>query len=135
MMAEISIADWFKILASCFAVASTIGGLVWFVINQSIASSVETQKRYSMELSIAERERILESVEKKSATHIQMIMNIADKLNEIDNRYAVQYATLSNKSEETFRRLNELDTHIKNVDKKLNEVDKKIDILIARADQ
>lgn len=131
-MGEISVADWFKIIASCFGVASTIGGLVWFVISQSISSNTETHKRYSMELSIAERERIMEAMEKKSANHIQMIFNISEKLNEIDQRYAVQYSTLANKSEETFRRLDGLETHIKKVDDKLSEVDKKIDILVAR---
>lgn len=131
-MAEISIADWVKIVASCFSIAGIIGGLILFVVRQLISSNLESQKRYSIELSIAERDRIMEVMEKKSSSHIQMVFDIADKLNEIDQRYAVQYSTLANKSEETFRRLDGLETHIKKVDDKLNEVDRKIDVLIAR---
>ena len=129
---ELSIADWFKILASCIGIASIIGSLIWFVISKGIESNSETMKRYAMELSISERERVLEAMEKKSSTHIQMVFNVTEKLNEIDNRYAVQYSTLANKSEETFRRLYGLETHIKKVDDKLNEVDKKIEILVSR---
>lgn len=141
-MAEISVADWVKIIASCFSIGSLLCTLLWFILSlkfrsqeQTVELQDEKLKRYSMELVVAERRNFISEMEEKSKKYLDLFYALTEKVSELDMKHSIQYTGLANKTEDTTRRLENLEEHIQKIDDKLSSVISKIDVLVARSEK
>jgi hypothetical protein len=138
-MAEITVADWFKIVGTSFSIAVSLCGLLWFILSlkfrsqdQAVELLDEKSKRFSMELVIAERSNLIKEMETKSKSALDLVFALTEKVSETDMKHSIHYTTLSNKTEDTTRRLENLEIHIQKIDEKISTVNNKIDVLIER---
>jgi hypothetical protein len=131
--------NFVKLIGTCATVASIISSLLWFIISLRFSSNDkqielmdEKARRYAMELIVAERGNVIKELESKSQKGVELVFALSDKLNETDMKHSIQYTSLANKTEDTTRRLENLEIHMQKLDEKLSVVSTKIDVLIGR---
>lgn len=118
---EISFFDWFKIIAICLTTCSSIFGIImYFFKRERIAS--ENLLRLELEKDTTEKF--------KSMVERQFI--IMERISDIDHKYSQAISELSFGSKETSRRIESIESTVKEMKNEVTEVDRKIDILIAR---
>lgn len=132
MVHEISIADWFKIIASCFGMMVSLVTLLWFVIGQKFDTNNAHLKGHVAKELLSEKNIIHEFVEKKSANAIEMIFNLGDKIASLESAHNTEIARLQDRSMETKQKLNEVDNELKQIRETTNAMNVKLDVLIER---
>lgn len=126
---------FWKIVGVLLTAISLVSGLAWFIHRIDQKTQDERFKRYAMELSVAEKTAMTDYVDRKSESLIKMLFDMGEKVATMDKHFSGSLDMLKYQTQDTYKRMDSLDSKMEKLDTKVSGVDKKLDILIARSDK